>query len=238
MAVPPSATKCVAVVGANGALGKAVLAAFLAQNWQTFAADLKPVNPPDAATIGSTVLQLGMPVASMQQQLTEATGQHSFDVVVNAAGGWIGGPITDSRCGPASVHLMAQSLDTSMAAAHLFMMKCALNPLLVLPGAATALRPSPSTIAFGVTKAAVHHLVRSIGADESVKGTVIGVCPWVLNTLFNRNSMPMADRSGWTPVDFVADTIVEWALDTAKRPPTGTLVEFLTEKHKTKLRYY
>ena len=54
------------------------------------------------------------------------------------------------------------------------------NGLLVLMGASAALGPTPGAVAYGLAKAAVHHLVKSAAADGSgmpAGSKTIGVCP-------------------------------------------------------------
>lgn len=54
----------------------------------------------------------------------------------------------------------------SVLAAYLASQYLSENGLLVLTGAAAALNGTPSMLSYGMSKAAVHHLVKSLASDE------------------------------------------------------------------------
>lgn len=70
--------------------------------------------------------------------------------------------------------------------------------------------PTSGMVAYGLAKAAVHHLVKSIGTDPSASGMaegvrVVGICPIMLDTPMNRKYMAEGtDTSTWTPLDRIA----------------------------------
>ena len=62
-------------------------------------------------------------------------------------------------------------------------------------------------LGYGMAKAAVHQLVRSLGAEESglpPEVTTLAILPATLDTPMNRKFMPDADHTTWTPLEFVA----------------------------------
>lgn len=65
-------------------------------------------------------------------------------------------------------------------------------------------------IAYGLAKAAVHHLVKSTGTDPTASGMaqgvrVVGICPIMLDTPMNRKYMAEGtDTSSWTPLECIA----------------------------------
>ena len=68
--------------------------------------------------------------------------------------------------------------------------------LLVLPGAKPALGGTPGMMGYGLAKAAVHQLVKSLastgsGLPDNVN--VVGILPVTLDTPMNRKFMPGAD---------------------------------------------
>ena len=90
-------------------------------------------------------------------------------------------------------------------------------------------------IAYGVTKAATHHLIKSLVEDFGKQGrTVLGLLPVTLDTPSNRSSMPSADFSSWTPLSFVAKQVLELAVS-VERPPSGSLHKIVTEKNVSRL---
>lgn len=56
-----------------------------------------------------------------------------------------------------------------------------------------------------------------------------------LDTPNNRASMPNANFSVWTPLDFVSRTIYQWTTDASSRPATGSLVLLKTTNGNTDL---
>jgi dihydropteridine reductase len=91
-------------------------------------------------------------------------------------------------------------------------------------------------IAYGMAKAAVHHLVKSCAGPDSgipAGGNVVGILPVMLDTPMNRKFMGGADTSTWTPLDHLSTEIIEWAHGT-KRVENGQLFKVVTEHHKTK----
>lgn len=83
---------------------------------------------------------------------------------------------------------------------------------MVLTGAAAALGPTPDMLAYGISKAAVHHMVRSLSLSM-IPVRVRGVLPVTILTQSNRLAMPSADISTWTPATVIADEIIRWAHD-------------------------
>lgn len=84
---------------------------------------------------------------------------------------------------------------------------CHSNGLVALTGALPALAGTPGMIGYGMAKAAVHQLVKSL-ADKSSgvseTSTVVAILPATLDTPNNRKFMPNADTSTWTPLDTIA----------------------------------
>lgn len=62
-------------------------------------------------------------------------------------------------------------------------------------------------IGYGMAKAAVHHLTKSLAHKESGlpnDALVVAILPITLDTPMNRKWMPNADFGTWTPLEFVA----------------------------------
>jgi len=123
---------------------------------------------------------------------------------------------------------------SSLACAHLAAKLLNTGGLLLLTGASPALTPSPHNIAYGMSKAAVHHLIVSVAAPNGLpkKVTVIGIVPIMLDTASNRSAMPGADTSTWTPLPEVANKILEWS-NGKGLPATGSFLEPQTRGGKT-----
>lgn len=162
------------------------------------------------------------------------TGPNKVDAVICTAGGWTGGGVADPGF-PASVTTMLQAclypclVSGASAAKHL-----APNGSLILVGSAAALGGTGGMVGYGLAKAGVHHLVRSLAAGEAAglpAGTrVLGLLPTTIDTPSNRAGMPSADFSSWTPVDYLASLMVDWAAGGSSVPASGSLVTVSTAK--------
>ncbi|EPY24746.1 hypothetical protein STCU_01823 [Strigomonas culicis] len=92
-------------------------------------------------------------------------------------------------------------------------------------------------LAYGLAKSSVHFLCKSVAQDEAVKekkGSVLCLLPTTLDTLSNRQAMPDASRSEWTPLSDVANQIIEWSNSEAGRPTSGSLVRITTKDGSTR----
>lgn len=91
-------------------------------------------------------------------------------------------------------------------------------------------------LAYGVSKAATHHLVQSVAAPGGglpAGASICALCPITLDTPSNRADMPQADFSSWTPLSEVAAIILRWASEPAHRPASGSLHRLVTVKGVT-----
>lgn len=85
--------------------------------------------------------------------------------------------------------------------------------LLALTGAKPALEGTPGMIGYGMAKAAVHQLTRSLAGKDSGlpnDALVVSVLPVTLDTPMNRKWMPKADFATWTPLTEVATYVVNY----------------------------
>ncbi|XP_076165947.1 dihydropteridine reductase isoform X1 [Ptiloglossa arizonensis] len=92
-------------------------------------------------------------------------------------------------------------------------------------------------IGYGMAKAAVHHLTKSLAAKQSglpKNSLVSAILPVTLDTPMNRKWMANADTSAWTSLEFVADLFWKWSQG-QDRPVTGSLVQLITKDNKTQL---
>jgi dihydropteridine reductase len=62
-------------------------------------------------------------------------------------------------------------------------------------------------VGYGMAKAAVHHLTKSLAFDIKIPPQYLVVCilPEILYTTMNRKMMPKDNASTWTPLNFVAE---------------------------------
>lgn len=63
-------------------------------------------------------------------------------------------------------------------------------------------------IGYGMAKAAVHQLCKSLAAEGGglpKDSTVLAILPVTLDTPMNRKWMPKADHSTWTPLEYISE---------------------------------
>ncbi|KAF5224401.1 hypothetical protein ECC02_002657 [Trypanosoma cruzi] len=227
------------VLGACGALGEAVTKLLLEKKWNVIGVDIVPKN---LLTDSYTHVVLDNMASAEAQQgvMLEAVAKSTLlDAVINVAGGWAAGSAADSSASCAMESLIRQSLFSSMAAAHLVSQRGGKNCFYLLPGAAAALGPTPEMLGYGVAKAGVHQLTKSLAASNSKLpegACVVALLPTILDTPANRKAMPNADRSCWTPLGTVAEFIVDWA-NGVNRPPSGSLALVTTKDGGTKITF-
>ncbi|CAG7668734.1 unnamed protein product [Allacma fusca] len=127
-----------------------------------------------------------------------------------------------------------ENLWSSLIAANLAPAYLNENGVLILMGGQLALKPMPSMIAYGVAKAAVHQLARSVGADGSglPRGAkAYAILPASLTKGLQKKKITPNDI--WSPLKDLARTIFSWIDNRNFAPPSGSLVQFLMSDDKT-----
>jgi dihydropteridine reductase len=230
-----SAARNVLILGGSGALGRDVVSTFAAKGWRPYSIDLKENKD---AKLGNTLIKSGLTIPQMQSIVMKdlKSAGHKFGAVINVAGGWAGGDVASEETAANTQLMLEQSVYSSIVAAHAAAHYSAPNGLLVLTGSKAALGPTHFMVGYGLAKAAVHQLVRSIATDPKAfpeGGCVVGVLPITLDTPGNRAGMPDADYSTWTKTTDAAKDLLQWAEDAKSRPTSGSLVVWETKDGKT-----
>mmetsp|Transcript_47160 Transcript_47160/g.106854 ORF Transcript_47160/g.106854 Transcript_47160/m.106854 type:complete len:258 (-) Transcript_47160:211-984(-) len=228
--------KKVVVYGACGVLGRSVVRAFNNHGgWTTIGVDLMRN---DEAT-ESVVVHPTPTAASQGAEVLRQIKMHGVHKDVNAivcvSGGFAFGPISQDDCLEAADRMIASSVQASFVAARMAHLHLLPGGLLLLPGAAPAVGPTPMMIGYGTAKAAVHHMVRSLALPNSGLPDgcrVVGLAPVTLDTEQNRQDMPSADFSTWTNCDALGDRIVGWA-GGRNTPANGAIVKVTTADGET-----
>ena len=106
-------------------------------------------------------------------------------------------------------------------------------------GAAAALEPGPGMVGYGASKAASHYVIQSLGAMSGIslqnkqkeflpeeeyldELTSVAICPTILDTPSNRQSMPYNPYT-WIPLEDIAKQISSWIHQPQMRPHPGSL---------------
>jgi dihydropteridine reductase len=171
----------------------------------------------------------------IESSLTSILNGSKIDCIVNVAGGWAGGNVADPNLFENLELMHSQSVVTSVITTRLASFHLKNGGLLVLTGAGAATHGTPGMVAYGLAKAAVHHLVRSCAGPDSgipAGGKVVGILPVMLDTPMNRKFMGGADTSTWTPLEEVGNEVLQWA-EGSKQVANGELYKIITEHSKT-----
>jgi len=215
---PEFSNRVVLITGANGGLGRAVTEAFL-EAGATVAGVGRGNAPPSGASrfIGLTadLTDPGEAARAVEGALSQAG---RLDALIHLAGGFAGGqPVSGTD--DATWKLM---LDLNLNAAF-YTIRAALPPLLaagrgriVAVGSRTALEPAARLSAYGVSKAGLVALIRTVALELRGSGvTANAVLPSVIDTPANRAATPGADFSKWVAPESIARLILWLSSDAA-----------------------
>lgn len=229
--------KKVLVYGGKGALGSTCIKAFKAKNWWVGCIDLAPNEEADVNVLVKVTDSWEEQMTAVLDGVEGALAGEKLDAIFCVAGGWAGGSAKDKAMVKNSDLMWKQSVWSSTISAHLASRVLREGGLLQLTGAKPALGPTPGMMGYGMAKAAVHQLVRSLGAEESglpPQVTALAILPVTLDTPMNRKFMPDADHTSWTTLEFVAGLFGKWT-EGDERPKSGSLVQLITKDSKTEL---
>ncbi|KAJ2687832.1 hypothetical protein IWW39_002646 [Coemansia spiralis] len=225
----------VIIYGGSGALGSVAVRLFKQRMYQVINIDLSSNASADhSIAVPSNFETLSEQSTYISDKVSGILNNNKVDAIVCVAGGWQGGNAASKDFIGSADKSIKQSVNTSLIAASLAARYLSPTGLLVLAGAAPALKGTPGMIGYGMAKAAVHHLVTSLAMPGSgVDGRVVGILPVTLDTKENRSAMPNADFTTWTPLETVVERIFTW-LSTPAECESGKLYSIITENSVTK----
>jgi NAD(P)-dependent dehydrogenase (short-subunit alcohol dehydrogenase family) len=196
--------RTVVITGGTGALGRAVVAAFVEDGWHVVVLDLRP-----AELEGAEVVEANLTDAADVARAVGAAGP-SLRAVVNLVGGFAAGqPVADT---PVEVfeaqfalnlrptYLVTQAALPALAAAG--------GGAIVCVSSRAALKPFAGAAGYVVAKAAVLAFVDVLAVeyrDDGIRANAI--LPSVIDTPANRRSMPNADHARWVAPEQVAAVV-------------------------------
>ncbi|KAJ1660695.1 hypothetical protein IWQ61_000403 [Dispira simplex] len=224
----------VIVYGGCGGLGSALVSLFKSKSWRVISVDLRS-NPEADANIP---VDINLSFEAQAQQAISLLSQSvttPVDAVLCVAGGWAGGSVVSSEVFSSTELMWKQSVQSSLVAAHIASKHLKSDGMLTLTGALAAQEGTPGMIGYGLAKAAVHQLTASLAAPSSglpSSANVNAILPVTLDTPANRQGMPQADFSSWTPLNIVAEKLFAWA-NNQDRPASGSLVSIVTKDNHT-----
>ncbi|XP_069781220.1 dihydropteridine reductase-like [Narcine bancroftii] len=232
-----AAARKVIVYGGKGALGSKCVELFKSKHWWVASIDFTSNDEANA----NIVVKMSESFTEQAEQVTtdvaSLLGEQKVDVIICVAGGWAGGSAKAKSLYKNADMMWKQSVWTSTISSHLATKYLKDDGLLTLTGASAALSGTPGMVGYGMAKAAVHQLCQSLAGENSglpSGSSALAILPVTLDTPMNRKSMPAADFSSWTPLEFVAETFYNWT-DKASRPASGSLIQLITTGSKTEL---
>nr|CAD7452460.1 unnamed protein product [Timema tahoe] len=207
------------IYGGKGALGAACVSHFKTQNWWVASIDIKENDNADANILVKHEETWVEQEVSVLSQVGALLQGEKVDAVICVAGGWAGGNAASKELVKNSDLMWRQSVWSSTIAASI---------------AANHLKDG-GMIGYGMAKAAIHQLTKSLAADNSglpPNCLAVAILPITLDTPMNRKWMPNADYATWTPLEFVADLFLRWTRG-EDRPASGSLVNLVTKNYTT-----
>jgi NAD(P)-dependent dehydrogenase (short-subunit alcohol dehydrogenase family) len=215
----------VAITGAFGALGSAVVQAALAEGAQVAAIDraAAPRSPlGEAALFGDVDLSSASGAQDVVAAILARFGR--LDALVNIAGGFRWETVADGSLETWN-QLYELNLRTVVATCH-----AALPHLpdtrgrIVNIGAAGAVKAGAGMGAYAASKSGVARLTEALAEELKERGvTVNALLPSIIDTPANRADMPKADFSKWVQPQQLADVIV-FLLSAKSQAITGALL--------------
>jgi NAD(P)-dependent dehydrogenase (short-subunit alcohol dehydrogenase family) len=222
--------RTILVTGGTGALGSAVVAAFLDAGWRVAvtwieARELERVGEREGLVLVEADL---FDEAAVDRAVAEAAGDPAapLQAVANLVGGYAGGARVHETSPEdferqLSVNLRPTFLVTRAAVPHLI---AAGGGSVVCVSTRAAVQPFPGAAGYIVSKAAVLAFVKAIAIeyrDDGVRCNAI--LPSVIDTPANRASQPDADHSRWVAPAEIA-TVVRFLCSEESAPGSGAEV--------------
>jgi NAD(P)-dependent dehydrogenase (short-subunit alcohol dehydrogenase family) len=220
--------KVVAVTGAFGSLGAAVVRAALAQGAQVAAIDRVDA-PRDPASLGAAKLFGGVDLGNADSareafsKIADAMG--GLDALVNVAGGFAWETLADGSLETWD-RLYTMNLRTAVAASQAALphLRARGRGAIVNIAANGALKAAAGMGAYAASKSGVMRFTEALAEELKEHDiTVNAVLPSIIDTPPNRADMPKADFAKWVSPAQLADVIVFLVSDRA-RAVTGALL--------------
>jgi NAD(P)-dependent dehydrogenase (short-subunit alcohol dehydrogenase family) len=220
--------KAIAITGAFGSLGAAVVRAAVAQGANVAAID-RVASPRDPATLAGARLygdvDLGDAEAAKATFARIADDLGGLDGLVNIAGGFAWETLAEGSLETWD-RLYTLNLRTAVAASQAALPHLVArgSGAIVNVGANGATKAAAGMGAYAASKAGVARLTEALAEELKDRDiTVNAVLPSIIDTPPNRADMPKADFAKWVQPAQLADVIV-FLLSAQARAVTGALI--------------
>ena len=218
--------KRIAITGAFGSLGTAVVQAVLTEGAQVAAIDRADV-PAAGVDLGAAKLFGGVDLADTAQAKTAidaaAKALGGLDALVNIAGTFRFETLADGS--PDTFDLLYRiNLRTAVAASKAALAHLPGGGRIINIGAASGLKAGAGVGAYTASKSGVMRFTESLAEELKARDiTVNALLPSIIDTPPNRKDMPKADFGMWVKPQQLADVIVFLLSDQASAI-TGALI--------------
>lgn len=168
----------------------------------------------------------------------KVVGENKVDAIFCVAGGWAGGNASNDAYIKNCDLMWKQSVWSSSIAGSLASKYLKAGGLLTLTGASPCLNGTSFMIGYGMAKAAVHQLCKSLAQSDSglpEGASTVCILPVTLDTPMNRKFMADADFSSWTTMPYIAKLFNNWLVNEPDRPKSGSLIQLITKDGETSL---
>lgn len=205
----------VLITGASGGLGSAVVRAFVESGAAVYGVDRAWRETPARCT----TISADLTTAAGCNGAVKAVLEHGpLDALVHLLGGFSGGrPVaeTDIETWDRMINLNVRSAFLMFHAALPSMLSNGRGRILAI-GSRVAVEPVATLSAYGVSKAGLVALIRTLALELKDTGiTANAVLPSTIDTPGNRAAMPNADFSKWVKPESIASLLVWLASDEA-----------------------
>jgi len=234
------AKSTVVVYGGSGALGSTIIQEFktLSPSVACISIDLRPNENASKNVLITELSDWSKQHVQVVEGIQQAVGDTKVDAIFCVAGGWAGGNASNEAYIKNCDLMWKQSVWSSSIAGSLASKFLKNGGLLTLTGASPCLNGTSFMMGYGMAKAAVHQLCKSLAQNDS--GLPEGACtlcilPVTLDTPMNRKFMSDADFSSWTTMPYIAKLFNTWLTNRSARPKSGSLIQLITKGGDTTL---
>lgn len=205
--------KVVLITGGNGALGHAVIEAFVQAGARVFSIDRRPSGQVGDQTVLVADVTDEQDVRRLVNEVLQETGH--IDALVNLVGGFESGRVIETDL------LMWQRMLTLNLTSAFLLSKAMLPSMLerrsgriIHIAARAAGEPFAGAAAYVVAKSGLVALIRALALELKGSGvTINGILPRTIDTPANRKNMPESDPNEWASPQSIAQALIFLASD-------------------------
>jgi NAD(P)-dependent dehydrogenase (short-subunit alcohol dehydrogenase family) len=212
------------ITGGTGGLGRAVVAAFAANDWRVVVLDMRPADLEGAEVIEANLADED-DVARAVRAAT-AGGGPPLRAVANLVGGFAAGqPVAETPVdvfeAQFTLNLRATYLVTQAALPHLV---AAGGGSIVCVSSRSALHPFAGAAGYCASKAAVIAFAQVVAREHAGDGVRCNsVLPQMIDTPANREAMPPEEHGKLTPPDEIA-AVIRFLCSDESAPTNGAAI--------------